>query len=157
MAKPELGTKRTCPESGKNFYDLNKIPIVSPYTGEQYPLSFFEAEVVQKKPKVEPVKPKEPPKPEVVVEEEEEEIDEGGPEIISLEEVDEGNDVEESDTDDGDDEAITDIPNAEVEIDNDDDDDDAKPDDDTFLEQEDEDTDLSDVIGTNVDGEKDDV
>ncbi len=42
MAKAELGTKRTCPETGKNFYDLNKDPVVSPYTGKSYPLSFFE-------------------------------------------------------------------------------------------------------------------
>ncbi|MEM6901520.1 MAG: TIGR02300 family protein, partial [Pseudomonadota bacterium] len=43
MSKPKLGTKRTCPETGKNFYDLNKDPIVSPYTQKEYPLSFFEA------------------------------------------------------------------------------------------------------------------
>jgi len=42
VAKADLGTKRTCPETGKNFYDLNKDPIVSPYTGNEYPLSFFE-------------------------------------------------------------------------------------------------------------------
>lgn len=42
VAKPDLGTKRTCPETGKNFYDLNKDPIVSPYTGQEYALSFFE-------------------------------------------------------------------------------------------------------------------
>ena len=42
MAKPELGTKRVCPETGRKFYDLNKDPIVSPYTGKQYPISYFE-------------------------------------------------------------------------------------------------------------------
>ncbi len=42
MAKPELGTKRTCPETGKKFYDLGKDPIVSPYTGIAYPLTAFE-------------------------------------------------------------------------------------------------------------------
>ena len=26
--------KRVCPTTGKRFYDLNKDPIVSPYTGE---------------------------------------------------------------------------------------------------------------------------
>ena len=41
MAKPELGTKRIDPETGKKFYDLNKDPVVSPYTGKSYPLSFF--------------------------------------------------------------------------------------------------------------------
>jgi len=41
MAKEEWGTKRVCPTTGKRFYDLNKDPIVSPYTGEEYELSFF--------------------------------------------------------------------------------------------------------------------
>jgi len=34
MPKEEWGTKRICPTTGKRFYDLNKSPIVSPYTGE---------------------------------------------------------------------------------------------------------------------------
>lgn len=34
MPKEEWGTKRVCPTTGKRFYDLNKSPIVSPYTGE---------------------------------------------------------------------------------------------------------------------------
>ncbi len=34
MPKEEWGTKRLCPETGKRFYDLNRNPIVSPYTGE---------------------------------------------------------------------------------------------------------------------------
>jgi uncharacterized protein (TIGR02300 family) len=34
MPKAEWGTKRTCPTTGKRFYDLNRSPIVSPYTGE---------------------------------------------------------------------------------------------------------------------------
>ncbi|MCV6598761.1 MAG: TIGR02300 family protein [Mangrovicoccus sp.] len=34
MAKEEWGTKRLCPTTGKRFYDLNRNPIVSPYTGE---------------------------------------------------------------------------------------------------------------------------
>jgi uncharacterized protein (TIGR02300 family) len=34
MPKEEWGTKRVCPTTGKRFYDLNKNPIVSPYTGE---------------------------------------------------------------------------------------------------------------------------
>ena len=44
MAKPELGTKRIDPETGRKFYDLNKDPIVSPYTGKNYPRSYFETE-----------------------------------------------------------------------------------------------------------------
>ncbi|MCF6315433.1 MAG: TIGR02300 family protein [Marinosulfonomonas sp.] len=34
MPKEEWGVKRVCPETGKRFYDLNKSPVVSPYTGE---------------------------------------------------------------------------------------------------------------------------
>lgn len=34
MPKAEWGTKRICPTTGKRFYDLNRNPIVSPYTGE---------------------------------------------------------------------------------------------------------------------------
>lgn len=34
MPKAEWGTKRLCPTTGKRFYDLNRTPIVSPYTGE---------------------------------------------------------------------------------------------------------------------------
>jgi uncharacterized protein (TIGR02300 family) len=38
MPKEEWGTKRLCPTTGKRFYDLNKTPIVSPYTGDVVPL-----------------------------------------------------------------------------------------------------------------------
>ena len=34
MPKEEWGVKRVCPATGKRFYDLNRDPIVSPYTGE---------------------------------------------------------------------------------------------------------------------------
>ncbi|GHH00202.1 TIGR02300 family protein [Pseudodonghicola xiamenensis] len=34
MPKEEWGVKRVCPTTGKRFYDLNKNPIISPYTGE---------------------------------------------------------------------------------------------------------------------------
>lgn len=34
MPKEEWGTKRVCPTTGKRFYDLNRVPVVSPYTGE---------------------------------------------------------------------------------------------------------------------------
>jgi uncharacterized protein (TIGR02300 family) len=52
VAKPELGTKRICPETGRKFYDLNKDPIISPYTGKSYPLSFFDdtkSEIIEEK------------------------------------------------------------------------------------------------------------
>ncbi len=34
MPLAEWGTKRICPTTGKRFYDMNRTPIVSPYTGE---------------------------------------------------------------------------------------------------------------------------
>jgi len=34
MPKEEWGVKRVCPTTGKRFYDLGRVPIVSPYTGE---------------------------------------------------------------------------------------------------------------------------
>jgi uncharacterized protein (TIGR02300 family) len=39
VAKSELGTKRICPTTGKKFYDLNKSPVISPYTGEVVPIA----------------------------------------------------------------------------------------------------------------------
>ena len=34
MSKEEWGVKRVCPGTGKRFYDMNRSPIMSPYTGE---------------------------------------------------------------------------------------------------------------------------
>ena len=39
MAKPDLGTKRVCPDTGRKFYDLNKTPVISPYTGKVVPIA----------------------------------------------------------------------------------------------------------------------
>jgi uncharacterized protein (TIGR02300 family) len=39
VAKSDLGTKRICPTTGKKFYDLNKSPVISPYTGEIVPIA----------------------------------------------------------------------------------------------------------------------
>lgn len=126
MAKPNLGTKRICPETGRKFYDLNKDPIVSPYTGVSYPLSYFESGVS------------------AVIDEDEEieakELDseEAGADIVSLEEADDeakgGDDLPELD---------------------DEEDVDLGDDDDTFLaDDEEEDDDVADILG--VGGEDDD-
>ena len=50
MAKAEWGLKRTCPDTGKRFYDLNKVPIVSPYTGKDISQEIL-TEIVKKQPK----------------------------------------------------------------------------------------------------------
>ena len=128
MAKAELGTKRTDPDTGKKFYDLNRDPVVSPYTGKSWPLSFFEENSVAKK-------------MEQAEEEDVQEVDTENPEVelVSLEEGDEAAG--------GDD--IPDIGDDDVDIGDDDDD--------TFLEaDEDEDEDdVSGIIG--VTGDDDDV
>ena len=138
MAKANLGTKRVCPETGKKFYDLEKDPIVSPYTQKEYPITFFEGEP-------EPVapKPEEAEAPTEVAAKSEDTsddevlLDDDGPEIISLDDAEDN-----IDDDDASDDDIPDIPDIP---DVDDDDDDAA-DDDTFLEDDDENDDLSDVI-----------
>jgi uncharacterized protein (TIGR02300 family) len=88
VARSELGIKRICPETGKKFYDLGKDPIVSPYTGKSYPVSFFAVETPALK---ELVRAKAAP-----VEDEEEEIEveddeapEGDAELVTLDEADE--------------------------------------------------------------------
>ncbi|MBX3577713.1 MAG: TIGR02300 family protein [Rhizobiaceae bacterium] len=121
MAKTQLGTKRIDPETGRKFYDLNKDPIVSPYTGISYPRSYFDSGAVS-----------------AAVDEEEEETEakevdaEDGVEVVSLEEADD-------EAEGGDDAA---------DIGDDDDVDLGDDDDDTFLEEEeDEDEDVGGMVG----------
>ena len=128
MAKPELGTKRICPETGRKFYDLNKDPIVSPYTGHSYPRSYFETVMESQV-------------------EEEEEVDQkpldddDAPEIVSLEDAD-NDDVITSDDD-----VLPDL--------GDDEDVDLGDDDDTFLEDEEDEDDVTGIIGvSNEDDER---
>lgn len=131
LAKDDRGTKREDPDTGKKFYDLNKDPIVSPYTGKSYPRSYFESATA--------VRAKAAPERAVEDDEDEEiEVDEAadtaGPEIVSLEDAD----AEEAGADE-------DIPDVEdVEDVEDIGDDDA----DVFLEEdEDEDDDLDFDVG----------
>ena len=132
MASSERGTKRTDPETGKKFYDLNQDPIVSPYTGKSYPRSYFE-QVLAGKPS--------PATARKVDDEDEEEVEEvedtAAPEIVSLEDAD----AEESGDED--------IPDVEdVEVDEELGDDEA----DVFLE---EDEDEDDELGFDVSGDED--
>ncbi len=129
MAKSELGTKRIDPETGRKFYDLNNDPIVSPYTGKSYPRSYFETgndkSVAE----------------EEEVEEKELDTEDASPELVSLEDAD---DEAKSAADDlpdlGDDE--------EVDLGDDEDD--------TFLaDEEEEDDDVTDIIG--VGGDDDEI
>lgn len=125
MAKPELGTKRIDPETGRKFYDLNKDPIVSPYTGKSYPRSYFDAG-------------SDTGREEEEVEEKEIDIEEAGAEVVSLEEADE-------EAKGGDD-----LPDIDV-----DEDVDLGDDEDTFLaDEEEEDEDVTDIIGLGDDDEE---
>jgi uncharacterized protein (TIGR02300 family) len=134
MASSERGTKRTDPDTGKKFYDLNLDPVVSPYTGKSYPRSYFE-QVLAGKPSPATAR-------KVVADEDEEEVEEevedvAAVEIVSLEDAD----AEEA----GEDE----IPEVEdVEVDEDLGEDEA----DVFLE-EDEDEDAE--LGFDVGGDED--
>ncbi|MGE0284459.1 MAG: TIGR02300 family protein [Rhizobiaceae bacterium] len=121
MAKEELGAKRIDPETGRKFYDLNKDPIVSPYTGKSYPRSYFETGNEK------------PVEEEDEAEQREVDSEDDAPEVVSLE--------------DADDEASgggDDLPD----LGDDDDVDLGDDDDDAFLEDEEEENDdVSDIIG----------
>jgi len=127
VAKTELGIKRIDPETGRKFYDLNKDPIVSPYTGKTYPRSYFEEGKIAAL-----------EEEEEVAEKEVDAEDEEGVEVVSLEEADD--DVKGDDLPDlGDDEDV-DLGDDE---------------DDTFLaDEEEEDDDVADMIGVGDDDDE---
>lgn len=130
MVKPELGTKRVCPVTGRKFYDLNKDPVISPYTGQIVPIT---APIARGRADTGAVAAVEPDNEA----EENEDI-----ELVSLEDADEEAATPAKAAPADDDIEIDD----EVEADGDDDD--------TFLEEdEDGDDDVSDLIG---DGLEDD-
>jgi uncharacterized protein (TIGR02300 family) len=132
VAKPELGTKRICPVTGRKFYDLNQNPVISPYTGEIVPI-----DVPVVRARAEPARP--------VAADEVETPDVQGPEFVSLEEADaEATGAKaappEGEEADDDVELAEDIEGGE---------------DDTFLEpSEDEDEDVSDIIGGDIEDEE---
>jgi len=131
MASSDRGIKRTDPDTGKKFYDLNMDPIVSPYTGKSYPRSYFE----QLAGKAGPATARKIDD-EDELEEEDETEDAAAPVIVSLEEAD----AEES----GDD--IPDVEDVEVDEDLGDDAEDV------FLEEdEDEDDGLGFEVGDDED------
>ncbi len=130
MAKPELGTKRICPVTGRKFYDLNKDPIVSPFTGESYPRSYFEPAA------------RGASRAEARSSADETESEETEAEVISLEEADE--------------EAAGSTKKAVASDDDVDVDEDIEGgDDDTFLEEDEDDgDDVSDIIGEGLEDDE---
>ena len=130
MAKPELGTKRICPTTGKKFFDLNRDPIVSPYTGESFPRSIFEPVVKG------PTRAKAAP---AEADEEEPAAEEGGAELVSLDEVAEAENEEVATSED----------DIDVEAE------DGAEADDTFLEEEEEGgDDVSDLIDGDIEDDE---
>lgn len=128
MAKAELGTKRICPVTGRKFYDLNKDPIVSPFTGESYPRSYFEP-AARGSSRAEPRGATE-----------EAETEDTEAEVISLEEADE---------------EAAGSSKVAVGDDVDVDDDIEAGDDDTFLEEDEDDgDDVSDLIGEGLEDDE---
>ncbi len=120
MAKPELGTKRICPVTGRKFYDLNKDPVISPYTGEVVPI----APVMASRGRVE--KAAEP---------ELETADAEGAEFVSLEDADAEAQGKKSE--------LPDAVDDDIEVE-----DDVVDDDSTFIEEDEEGADdVTDIIG----------
>ena len=129
MAKSDLGTKRICPTTGKKFYDLNKNPVISPYTGEVVPI----APVAPTRGRAEAARAAPVPTAEAAPEPMEAE------ELVSLEEAD-------AEENTGKVKAVVPESEDDIEIDEtieDDDDDDS-----TFIADEEEgDEDVTDIIG----------
>ena len=136
MAKSEFGTKRICPTTGKKFYDLNKNPVISPYTGEVVPIAPVEPPRYRSgAARAAPV-----PKAEVAPEPMEAE------ELVSLEEAD-------AEEDTGKVKAV--VPESEDDIDETIEDDDRDDEDSTIIADEEErDEDVADIIGDVRDDEE---
>jgi len=132
VAKPELGTKRVCPTTGRKFYDLNKDPVISPYTGEIVPIA-----VLPTSRRSAPVAPVVPLAPEVATPEP------ADVELVPLEEAD-------AEAEGGKKEALVEGEEEDVEVADD------GAEDDTFLEtDEDEGDDVSDIVGGEREDEED--
>ena len=133
MAKAELGTKRVCPTTGRKFYDLNKDPIISPYTGMVVPVAPV---VAARGSRAAEAKAPVPEAAEEVAAEEEE------VEVISLE------DADEEETTTGKKEAADDIDIEDEDIPD-------SEDDDTFLEEdEDDEVDAAELIDGDIAGDE---
>jgi uncharacterized protein (TIGR02300 family) len=130
VAKPELGMKRLCAGCGAKFYDLNKDPIVCPKCG-----TVFE---------VAPVAPRgrSDQAARTPVREEAEAPETQDAEFVSLEEADAETQGKKA-------------PAADVEAEEDDVEIDESLDDAAFIEeQEEEDTDVTEIIGGDIEDEE---
>jgi uncharacterized protein (TIGR02300 family) len=134
VAKPELGTKRLCANCGAKFYDLNKDPIHCPKCETVYVVAPV---VTRSRPEAAPVVPRPAPVEEAAAPEPQE------AELVSLEEADaEAQGAKKPAA------GEAGIEEEEVEIG-------ETIDDDTFIEeQEEEDADVTDIIGGDIEDEE---
>jgi uncharacterized protein (TIGR02300 family) len=133
VAKAELGTKRLCSNCGAKFYDLKKDPIHCPKCGTVHEVAPI---VTRSRPEPAPVAPRPAPVEEVAIPEPAE------VETVSLEEADAEAQGKKPAT------AEPGAEEEEVEID-------ETLDDDTFIEeQEEEDADVTDIIGGDIEPEE---
>jgi uncharacterized protein (TIGR02300 family) len=138
VAKAELGTKRVCPETGRKFYDLNKDPVISPYTGKVVPV---ETPVARARPEAAPAAAAPRPAPAPAEEAAAPEPQEA--EFVSLEEADAEAQGAKAPVE-------TAEPDLEEEVEID-----ETLDDSTFIEeQEEEDADVTDIIGGDIENEE---
>ena len=131
MAKADLGTKRICPTTGKKFYDLNKSPVISPYTGEVVPIAPFRRRAPAPTPPPVPCSPPHPP-----------------PRLPEPAEAEELVPLEEADAEENTGKVKAAVPESEDDIEVDETIDDDEDDDSTFIADEEEgDEDVTDIIG----------
>jgi len=134
VAKSELGTKRLCGGCGAKFYDLNKSPITCPKCDE-----VFTVVVVSSRARPEAAKVVRPPVPKV----EPEILEVPEAELVSLEEAD-------AEAEGAKKPAEGEVPGVEEEVEMDESLDDA-----AFIqEQEEEDEDVTEIIGGDIEGEE---
>src|SRR6201996_4141487 len=135
VAKAELGTKRLCANCGAKFYDLNKDPIHCPKCGTVYVVAPV---VTRGRPEPAPIVPRQVAEVEEVATPEPAEV-----ETVSLEEADAETQGAKKTT------AEPEVEEEEVEIDE------TLDNDDTFIEeQEEEDADVTDIIGGDIENEE---
>ena len=128
MSKPARGTKRVCPSCGARFYDLNRTPIVCPVCQSVYQVTPPPTRRGERAQPVETRKVEEQEADAPVLE---------GPEIVSLDEAEEGT----SEVPAEEDEEIVDLGEEAAEIP-------AGDDENAFLEEEEEgEADVSDIVG----------
>ena len=128
MVKPELGTKRTCPNCATRFYDLLKDPITCPKCST----SFVALQILPSKTEIPGMAQPVAPKPRVVEAGDDQET--GDVELVSLE------DVEAEEKADDETAGIEDVDLGE------DAGDDADENDDTFLVEEEDEGNMGDLV-----------